>query len=105
MTRYPPGLIGALEKLQADTTVVHSASRATAHLWIEQPTAQTEEEGRLSRWNRLARALTGPDGVGHGGERILAGVGWLVRCHPSGLLQSDLLPTEMRGRPLPNGQS
>jgi heat shock protein HtpX len=53
MTRYPPGLIAALEKLRDDTTVVHSASKATAHLWIEQPTAQTEEEGRMSRFNRL----------------------------------------------------
>jgi len=36
LTRYPPGLISALEKLKADTTVTHSASTATAHLWIEQ---------------------------------------------------------------------
>ena len=53
MTRYPPGLISALEKLKEDSTVVHSASRATAHLWIEQPSAQTEEEGKLSRFNRM----------------------------------------------------
>jgi heat shock protein HtpX len=53
LTRYPPGLISALEKLKDDTTVVHSASRATAHLWIEQPTPQTQEEGRFSRLNRL----------------------------------------------------
>lgn len=53
MTRYPPGLISALEKLRDDTTVVHAASRATAHLWIEQPTAQVESEGRLSKWNRM----------------------------------------------------
>jgi heat shock protein HtpX len=53
MTRYPPGLISALEKLRDDRTVVHSASKATAHRWIEQPTAQTPEEGRHSRWNRL----------------------------------------------------
>jgi heat shock protein HtpX len=39
LTRYPPGLISALEKLKADTTVVHSNSRATAHLWIESPVA------------------------------------------------------------------
>ena len=38
LTRYPPGLIGALEKLRDDRTVVRSASRATAHLWIEAPT-------------------------------------------------------------------
>jgi heat shock protein HtpX len=53
MTRYPPGLIAALEKLRDDTTVVHSASRATAHLWIEQPTARDRTEGRLAWLNRL----------------------------------------------------
>jgi heat shock protein HtpX len=53
MTRYPPGLISALEKLRDDSTVVHSTSHATAHLWIEQPAAQTESEGRLSRFNRM----------------------------------------------------
>jgi heat shock protein HtpX len=53
LTRYPPGLISALEKLKDDSTVVHASSRATAHLWIEQPTAQTPEEGKLSRLNRL----------------------------------------------------
>lgn len=39
LTRYPDGLIGALEKLKGDETVVRSASRATAHLWIESPIA------------------------------------------------------------------
>jgi heat shock protein HtpX len=53
MTRYPPGLISALEKLRDDSTVVHSTSHATAHLWIEQPAAQTEPEGRMSRLNRM----------------------------------------------------
>jgi heat shock protein HtpX len=53
MTRYPPGLISALEKLEADQTVVHSGSKATAHLWIEQPIARNEQEGRMSRINRL----------------------------------------------------
>ena len=53
LTRYPPGLISALEKLKADTTVVHSSSRATAHLWIESPLARTQEEGRLAWLNRL----------------------------------------------------
>jgi heat shock protein HtpX len=32
LTRYPPGLISALEKLDSDSTVTHSASRATAHM-------------------------------------------------------------------------
>ena len=53
MTRYPPGLISALEKLRDDSTVVHATSHATAHLWIEEPAAQTPEEGRMSRINRL----------------------------------------------------
>ncbi len=53
LTRYPPGLIAALEKLQNDTTVVHSSSRATAHLWIESPLARTQQEGRLAWLNRL----------------------------------------------------
>ncbi|MEY2399571.1 MAG: heat shock protein HtpX [Actinomycetota bacterium] len=53
LTRYPPGLIAALEKLKDDTTVVHSGSRATAHLWIEAPVARTDEEGRLAWLGRL----------------------------------------------------
>ena len=53
MTRYPPGLISALEKLRDDSTVTHSASRATAHLWIEQPMPGVNEGGRLGQFNRL----------------------------------------------------
>lgn len=53
MTRYPPGLISALEKLKADTTVTHSASTATAHLWIEQPMSGVGDEGRLGGIHRL----------------------------------------------------
>ena len=49
MTRYPPGLIAALEKLRDDTTVTHSASTATAHLWIEQPMSGVGDGGRLGR--------------------------------------------------------
>lgn len=48
MTRYPPGLISALEKLQADTTVTHSASTATAHMWIEQPLSGVGDSGKLA---------------------------------------------------------
>ncbi|MGV3760678.1 MAG: M48 family metallopeptidase [Actinomycetota bacterium] len=53
LTRYPPGLISALEKLRDDYTVVGSTSHATAHLWIEQPQAVTEDEGKISRLNRM----------------------------------------------------
>jgi heat shock protein HtpX len=44
LTRYPPGLISALEKLKADNTVVHSNPRATAHLWIESPVTREVDE-------------------------------------------------------------
>jgi heat shock protein HtpX len=53
MTRYPPGLISALEKLRDNTTVTHSASTATAHMWIEQPMAGVGDAGKLSRLHRL----------------------------------------------------
>jgi heat shock protein HtpX len=53
LTRYPPGLISALEKLKADTTVTHSASTATAHLWIEQPMSGVGDDGKLGRFHRL----------------------------------------------------
>jgi len=36
-TRYPSGLRQALEKLDADITVVKRTSHATSHLWIESP--------------------------------------------------------------------
>ena len=36
-TRYPTGLRRALEKLDADSTVVQHVSHATSHLWIESP--------------------------------------------------------------------
>ena len=49
MTRYPPGLISALEKLRDDTTVTHSASTATAHMWIEQPLSGVRDHGKLAR--------------------------------------------------------
>ena len=53
MTRYPPGMVSALEKLRDDQTVVASGSRATAHLWIEQPMARNKEEGKFARLNNL----------------------------------------------------
>ena len=53
MTRYPPGLISALEKLKEDTTVTHSASAATAHMWIEQPMSGVADHGKLGMWNRM----------------------------------------------------
>jgi heat shock protein HtpX len=42
ITRYPPGLISALEKLRDDPGQVRSTDRAIAHLWIESPAEQTD---------------------------------------------------------------
>jgi heat shock protein HtpX len=53
LTRYPPGLLSALEKLRDDSTVVRSANAATAHMWIEQPTAQAKGDDRMAWVNRL----------------------------------------------------
>jgi heat shock protein HtpX len=53
LTRYPPGLISALEKLRDDTTVTHSASTATAHMWIEQPMSGVGDAGKLGRFHNL----------------------------------------------------
>lgn len=53
MTRYPPGLISALEKLRDDGAVVHASTTATAHLWIEQPMSGVGDAGKHGRWNRL----------------------------------------------------
>jgi heat shock protein HtpX len=51
LTRYPPGLVSALRKLRDDRTVVRTASRATAALWIESP---LQRGSGLSGWyNRL----------------------------------------------------
>jgi heat shock protein HtpX len=53
LTRYPPGLISALEKLRADTTVTHAATTATAHLWIEQPMSGVGDGGKMGKVNKL----------------------------------------------------
>jgi heat shock protein HtpX len=45
-TRNPAGLRRALEKLEANTTVVKAQSRSTAHLWIECPLSSTG----INRW-------------------------------------------------------
>jgi heat shock protein HtpX len=52
LTRYPPGLTSALEKLRNDHAVVHHATKATAQMWIEQP-LETGDTNRSSRINRL----------------------------------------------------
>jgi heat shock protein HtpX len=48
----PGGLRKALEKLEADHTVVHHVSRATAHLWLEAPLDRGGDD-RKSKLNRM----------------------------------------------------
>lgn len=42
LTRYPPGLAAALDKLRADGAAVRAGSPATAHLWLEPPAEVTD---------------------------------------------------------------
>jgi heat shock protein HtpX len=37
LTRYPPGLASALEKIRDAPHAMRDANNATAHLWLEQP--------------------------------------------------------------------
>jgi heat shock protein HtpX len=37
LTRYPPGLISALQKIAAAPHAMRAANNATAHLWLDQP--------------------------------------------------------------------
>lgn len=50
LTRYPPGLITALRKIQAAPHAMRSANNATAHLWLDQPSrVQGERTGTMER--------------------------------------------------------
>lgn len=53
MTRYPPGLISALQKLQASSTEVRTANKATAHLWIGDPSPHRDDSKKASKWTHL----------------------------------------------------
>ncbi len=48
----PSGIRKALEKLEADHTVVHHVSRATAHLWLVAP-LHNEGDDRHAKLNRM----------------------------------------------------
>ena len=52
LTRNPSGLRRALEKLDADQTVVARTSHATSHLWIETPD-DLDADHRGSRFNAM----------------------------------------------------
>jgi len=53
LTRYPPGLISALEKLRDDKAVVHYATKATAQMWIEQPLETAPEKGKRRHFDTM----------------------------------------------------
>ena len=53
LTRYPPGLISALEKLRDDQAVVHYATKATAQMWIEQPLETAQDKGERRKFDHL----------------------------------------------------
>jgi len=52
ITRYPGGIRSALEKLDADITVLKRTSHATSHLWIESPDDH-EADDRGRRFNDM----------------------------------------------------
>ena len=52
LTRYPPGLISALEKIRDAPHVMRGANNATAHLWLEQP-ARVPGSGKTSTMEKL----------------------------------------------------
>ena len=44
LTRYPPGLISALQKIGAAPHAMRAANNATAHLWLDQPSRVPGEQ-------------------------------------------------------------
>ncbi len=49
LTRYPEGLISALEKIGEDSTPMRSAKDSTAHMWLDNPF----KGGQTSWWHKL----------------------------------------------------
>lgn len=51
ISRYPPGLASALQKIAASTEPLRASNNATAHLWFSKP-SRTPGSG-WTRWERL----------------------------------------------------
>jgi heat shock protein HtpX len=50
LTRYPPGLVAALQKIAGSPTAMRAANNATAHLWLSQPSRiEGEQMGALEK--------------------------------------------------------
>lgn len=54
LTRYPPGLVSALEKVGAASSVVAADARASAHLWFAAPVAGQDPPTHPSLDERIA---------------------------------------------------
>lgn len=54
LTRYPPGLISALEKVSGASTVSSAPSSATAHLWFVPPTDSRTSDSHPPLEERIA---------------------------------------------------
>jgi len=52
LTRYPPGLISALQKIGGAPHVMRGANNATAHLWLDQP-SRVPGSGNTSSMEKL----------------------------------------------------
>ena len=52
LTRYPPGLISALEKIRDAPHAMRGANNATAHLWLDQP-SRVPGSGNTSTMEKL----------------------------------------------------
>ena len=57
LTRYPPGLAAALEKVGRAGAGAVPASRATAHLWISSPLDTSDGAGRLDERIKALREM------------------------------------------------
>jgi heat shock protein HtpX len=50
LTRYPPGLVSALQKIAQSPTAMRSANNATAHMWLSQPSRiPGEDQSRMEK--------------------------------------------------------
>ena len=49
LTRYPDGLVSALQKISADTTPMRFVSNTTSHLWLEDPYEDRKRKPFLHR--------------------------------------------------------
>ena len=49
LTRYPDGLVSALQKISADTTPMRLTSNTTSHLWLEDPYEDRKRKPFLHR--------------------------------------------------------